>query len=83
MIVHLKKVQYILVEEQAGTPELGPYSTFGIAAVQHTLHGYQRLAYVRDISTNRDFAAALVKRCNRAKLSPVHLQDFIADVLGS
>ena len=80
-MLQLRNTQYILIEERNDTPELGPYASFGIMAVRRTGEGDQQLAYVRDVSTNRAFAGALVKRCNSAQLSPVHLRDFIEDAL--
>lgn len=82
MVLYIWKPQYILVEEQHDASELGGYRSFGIMAVRLSSRGREPLAYVRDVSTDRAFAAALVRRCNRGGLSPVHLKDFILDTLG-
>ena len=80
--LYTKNIQYLLVEEQLFTPELGSYRTFGIAALRRSPRGSEQLAYVSDVSTDRPFAAGLAERCRRGGLSPVHLPDFIADALG-
>jgi len=82
IILYFYKIQYVLVEEHRDVPDLGRYRSFGIMALRHTSRGRERLAYVPDVTTDRAFAAALARRCNRAELSPIHLRDFIADTLG-
>lgn len=83
MVLYVWKPQYILVEEQRFSPELGAYRSYGIMAVRLSSQRRESLAYVRDISTDRALVAALVRRCNRSGLSPVHLRDFILDTLGN
>ena len=82
MVLYIRKTQYILVEERHYAPELGSYRSFGIMAVRLSSQGREPLAYVRDVSTDRAFVAALVRRCTHSGLSPVHLRDFILDTLG-
>ena len=38
---------------------------------------------VRDITSNREKLAALIRRCNRLRLSDIHLHDVIEDFLAS
>ena len=83
MIRCFRKTRYILVEEPHHDPELGDYRSFGIAAVRCSFQGRETMASVKDVSTNRAVAAALVRRCNRGRLSPVHLRDYILDTLGN
>lgn len=80
--LYVQNIEYLLVEEQLFTPELGAYRSFGIEALCPSPQGSERLAYVSDVSTDRAFAAALAERCRRGGLSPVHLRDFITDALG-
>lgn len=83
MVLYVWKPKYILVEEKRYAPELGVYRSYGIMAVRLSSQGKEPLAYVRDISTDRALVAALVRRCTRGGLSPVHLRDFILDTLGN
>ena len=83
MMLYMRKIQYILIEEQRCTPELGRYRSFGIMAARFSLQGAEALAYVPDVSTDRALAAALARRCTRSMLSPDHLRDFILDTLGT
>lgn len=80
MNIHLEKTQYVLVEEQLFTPELGEYHSFGIKAKNS---GGEDMDFVSDVSTDRAFVSDLVERCNRAEVSPIHLRDIIADALES
>ncbi len=76
MNIHLEKTQYVLVEEQLFTPELGEYRSFGI----RTKNGED---FVSDVSTDRAFVSELVERCNREEVSPIHLRDIVVDALES
>ncbi len=59
------------------------YTTYGIAA--RALCGSEQnsvtVASVPDISTDMAEVDALVARCNRLALSPVHLNDVVEDFL--
>ena len=59
------------------------YTTYGIAA--RALCGSEQnsvtVASVPDISTDGEAVDALVARCNRLALSPIHLNDVVEDFL--
>lgn len=59
MMLYWGSTQYVLIKEQAHTPELGAYSSFGIMVIRRTVHGYQRLAGVQNVPVSRAFAAAM------------------------
>ena len=59
------------------------YTTYGIAA--RLPHDSEQdgitIAAILDVSTDGEAVDALVARCNRLALSPVHLNDVVEDFL--
>lgn len=78
----LHSIRYVLVEEHLYSPETGPYHSYGIMALHSAGDEEKRLLYVPDVSTDRDAAAGLARRCTCAELSPVHLREVLMDALG-
>ena len=74
-------LQYIPVEEECFSPEIGPYRSFGIAAVRIAGGEEERLAYVADVSPDREMVAQLATSCTTAQLDPVHLIEVVLDAL--
>ncbi len=71
---------YVVTEAAETATEWGTMCTYGIKGVN--AQG-ENLVVINDISGDYDQLAALVGRCNRAQLSPIHLSDVIEDFFGS
>ena len=52
------------------------YCSYGICVKDQTK---KTVAYVSDVSTDREWVCALVKRCNDGQLAPQHLIDVVLD----
>ncbi len=72
-------VSYFLVPEEICSPELGAYKTYGIAAYCYMSSLPTHL--IRDISTDGDKIFCVARNLNKHQLSPLHLQDYILDIL--
>lgn len=70
---------YQIVRQEFDSPELGRYTSYGIAAL--SLPEGTRLAFVADVTTSRDAAAELADRCTAGQLDPGQLMDVILDFL--
>jgi len=53
----------------------------GYDIVAYDLRKKSILAVVPDVTTNRDYAEELAERFNRNRLSPIHLEDVMEDLL--
>ena len=56
-------------------------TSYGIALCQADAGVLIILRSVTDLTTDRERALALIERCNRLALSPIHLDDIIEDFL--
>ena len=56
-------------------------TSYGIALCQTDAGVPIIIRSVADLTADRERAAALVNRCNRLALSPIHLDDIIEDFL--
>lgn len=72
-------IRYQIVRQEFDSPELGRYTSYGIAAL--TMPDETRLAFVADVSTSRDFVAELADRCTEGQLDPAQLLDVVLDSL--
>ena len=72
-------IRYLIVRQELETPELGCYTSYGIGAFSQP--DGARLAFVEDVSTDRDFVAELADRCTQGQLDPAHLLDVVLDAL--
>mgnify|MGYP003363718656 CR=1 FL=1 len=72
-------IRYQIVRQEFDSPELGRYTSYGIAAV--TMPAQIQLAFVADVSTSKDFVAELADRCTKGQLDPTQLMDVILDSL--
>ena len=73
---YLKK--YLVLQETAVHPDLGPYRTYGIAVGDEMY-----MDYIHDISTYKDRVEYIVEMFNRNGLAPVHFREAVEDWLDS
>lgn len=73
--------EYHVISERYSHPDLGVYRSYGIHAFETTGMHIRPVACVHDITTIQAQAEHLAELCNRYQLSPVHLDDIIADYL--
>ena len=69
--------QYIPVRETLYSRELGIYVTYGIRVCTAS----EEIAFVHDVSTDREIARRLAKKCTEHQLLPTHLRDLLEDLL--
>lgn len=69
--------KYILVRDTY-SGDTGTRVGYGIAAIDHER---VTISAALDLSSDETKVADLVKKCNRLKLSPIHLQDVVEDFL--
>ena len=74
--------QYLPIEEQLFSADLGDYHSFGIVAFKICGGKRQQEAFASDVSTDRDFVEELAERCTAAQLDPIHLKDIVLDSIG-
>lgn len=71
-------IEYKVVAERLYCEELSAhYSTYGISALKND----KQIAFVSDVSPDRPAVEALVRKCNKYSLDPIHLYDVIEDFL--
>lgn len=71
-------LSYIPKLEKIHNPEIGSYSSFGIAVYQDK----KLILFVSDISTEEALVTNLAMHCSQQQLSPTHLYDVIEDFWG-
>jgi len=72
---------YRSFQEQLSTPEVGAYTTFGIAAFRSSDRKQDRLFSISDVSLDKHRVEELAALCTRLQLHPTHLQDVVEDAL--
>ncbi len=72
---------YHSFQEQCTTPELGTYTTFGIAVLQYSDGKWQLVFSVSDVSFEEQRVLELAALCTRLQLHPMHLCDVVEDAL--
>ena len=68
---------YLPVKEQLFHPDIGAYTSFGLAAFL----AVQQLAFISDVSTDLALVQDLSQSCTDGQLEPIHLQDVILNSL--
>ena len=71
-------LSYVPKLEKIHNPEIGSYSSFGIAVYQDK----KLILFVSAISTEEALVTNLAMHCSQQQLSPTHLYDVIEDFLG-
>ena len=66
--------QYIPIEEELHTSDLGTYRSFGICVKDERKY---TLMILSDISTDKEFVVDLAIRCTDGGLAPDHLIDVV------
>ena len=67
------KVKYLLIEDSSEDENGRIRTSYGIEII---LDGV-RMRSIRDVYTDRAAAQMLIDRCNRLRLSPVHIDDVL------
>ena len=67
------KVKYLLIEDSSEDENGRIRTSYGIEII---LDGV-RMRSIRDVYTDRAAAQTLIDRCNRQRLSPVHIDDVL------
>ena len=59
------------------------HASYGISAYADadSDHTTTIIAWIRDITSDKQKLAELVRQCNRLELSPIHLNDVVEDFL--
>ena len=74
-----EKIHYIAQPRIRYTPDAGTYTSYDLSAC--TGRENRVIATVFDVTTDCAAAQALAERFTRLRLSPLHLQDAVLDVL--
>lgn len=74
-------ITYQITKENMWDIDNGNYTSFGICAYDISNNNKKMVAYIPDIFLKEDEAKSLVDRCNKGKLSLIHLYDVIEDSL--
>lgn len=72
-----QKIRYLTVRETLHSEESGEYVSYGISVRKEE----REIAFVSDVSTQRDLVERLVWLCNQNGLYPEHLQDVVQDLI--
>ena len=70
---------YVTFKERLFSDELGPYTSFGIKAIDTS---NKSETTVSDVSVNEAFVNELCRSFNLYQLDPVHLSDVLDDAVG-
>lgn len=71
-------LRYKMIKEHLESEDIGKYTSFGIAAFDGVGN---EILKISDVSLKRSIVAKLVRKCNRYKVSTVHIYDIIEDIL--
>lgn len=72
---------YHCVMEQLHDPEIGIYTSFGIAAFCASQGRRRKLRVISDVSIDSALVTRLAELCTACQLDPVHLMDVVEDAL--
>ncbi len=72
---------YCCIREEQIQPEIGCYTTFGIAALQRAKGRWQKLFSISDVSLDPHLVQRLANLCTQHQLSPCHLLDVVEDTI--
>lgn len=73
--------QYALIKEQKISADNCGYQAYGIAAFAVHENYSQEIMHISDISTDKERLSLLIEKCNRLKVSPIHLKEIIEDFI--
>jgi len=73
-------ILYLPVKQHLFHPDIGTYTTYGIAAVP-ILNSKQKACFVNDVAISFTKVAALALRCTAGQLDPAQLEDVVEDSL--
>lgn len=73
--------EYRICRKQYSHPDLGTYYAYDLYAFAADHTQTHPTAIIHDITTVQTLAEQIAEQCNRYQLSPIHLEDFIADYL--
>ena len=73
--------QYLPIQSEVTSPELGTYRAFGLRVFQVQNGVDEEVMILPDISTSCLFTLRLAALFTRQQLDPAHLLDVIADFL--
>lgn len=72
-------VLFLPVKQKLYRPDIGAYSSYGIAGVLLRRGRWRRAAFVPDVSVSFGEAALLAWRCTAGQLDPKQLTDVAED----
>ena len=73
--------QYLPFENEAASPYIGVYRTFGLRVLQIRNGFEDEVMLLPDISTSFSFVLRLADVLTRKQLDPIHLLDVMEDLL--
>ena len=73
--------QYLPFENEAVSPDIGTYRTFGLRVLQSRDGFEDEAMLLPDISTSFSFVLHLAALLTRKQLDPIHLLDVMEDLL--
>nr|WP_325229853.1 DUF6514 family protein [uncultured Oscillibacter sp.] len=73
--------QYLPIENEAFSPYIGRYRTFGLRVLQVEEGEEREVMILPDVSTDFAFTLRLAGLCTQKQLSPLHLLDVLEDLL--
>ena len=71
--------QYIMMSSLKYATGIGTYASFDIAAFDTFNRCIDNIVF--DVTSDRDLALRMCERFNRYRLSPIHLEDAILDMI--
>ena len=72
---------YDCVMERLHDPEIGPYTSFGIAAYTASKGRRRRVQFISDVSVDPAPVTRLAQLCTLEQLEPSQLMDAVEDAL--
>ena len=72
---------YHCVMERLHDPELGAYTSFGIAAFCASSGRHRQLRFISDVSLDSALVTRLAALCTACQLEPSQLMDVVEDAL--
>lgn len=72
---------YHCIQEQRRNPEIGDYTTYGIAAYSESDGVLEKVQFLSDLSTDPIRVERLAELCTAGQLEPLQLMDVAEDSL--
>lgn len=57
------------------------HTSYGLLAERLEDDGWKSVAFVSDISCNREFVSNLAEKCSVGQLDPIHIYDVVIDAI--